>query len=82
MRCSGLPRRSTPPDPWQFECRLSPLSHYHFAPAANGRNPPFTSKCAWCSNLTAPYLIIVTNGPRTKPLSRQLRVLLLFYLLI
>jgi hypothetical protein len=25
---------------------------------------PFTSKCAWCSNLTAPDLIIVTHGPK------------------
>jgi hypothetical protein len=22
------------------------------------------SKCAWCSNLTAPYLIIVTHSPK------------------
>jgi hypothetical protein len=31
--------------------------------AANVWFPPFMSKCAWCSILTAPYLIIVTHGP-------------------
>jgi hypothetical protein len=31
--------------------------------AAKVSFPPFTSICAWCSNLTAPYLIIVTHGP-------------------
>jgi hypothetical protein len=28
------------------------------------------SKCAWCSNLTAPYLITVTIGPEL-PLQRS-----------
>jgi hypothetical protein len=32
--------------------------------AAKGRFPPLTSKCAWRSNLTAPYLIIITHGSK------------------
>jgi hypothetical protein len=40
-----------------------------FVSAAKVRNPPFTSKCAWRSNLTATYLIIVTHGPKL-PLTR------------
>ena len=34
------------------------------APAAKVGSPPFMSKCAWCSNLTAPYLIIITHDPK------------------
>jgi hypothetical protein len=32
--------------------------------AAKVCNPPLVSKCAWCSNLTAPYLIIITHDPK------------------
>jgi hypothetical protein len=32
--------------------------------AAKVRFPPFTSKCAWCSNLTASYLIIIPHSPK------------------
>jgi hypothetical protein len=42
---------------------LFPYMKFVFALAANVRSPPFMSKCAWCSNLTVPYLIIVTHGP-------------------
>jgi hypothetical protein len=34
------------------------------AAAAKGRSPPYMTKCAWCSNLTAPYLIIITHDPK------------------
>jgi hypothetical protein len=46
-----------------FECRPRPMTHSWLADAANVSFPPFMSKCAWCSNLTTPYLIIVTHGP-------------------
>jgi hypothetical protein len=32
--------------------------------AAKVGNPPFMSKCTWRSNLTAPYLIIITHSPK------------------
>jgi hypothetical protein len=44
-------------------CQLSTHWDDRRATAAKVWFPPFMSKCAWCSNLTAPYLIIVTHGP-------------------
>ena len=44
-------------------CASPPLPHV----AACCRNPPFMSKSAWCSKLTAPYLIIVTHRPLLPP---------------